>query len=211
MLPHYASGIESTGLLVVERFEVGEALHFKLNMPVVRPPMAERKEFIVILSVVSLSLSTTLFSTLNEVYQQLQFIINVQHDCQASECDVSGIRRQLQERQESNKIIRTITHRDDTNFIINMHAIHNAMLLRKFLPRYLVLPQHIFANQQQRLDLIGAKLAVDMVAKKAATQAKANETQRKKQEACTAAEVVRETAGPSSLQMLPAKHYQGQE
>ena len=140
MLPHYASGIESTGLLVVERFEVGEALHFKLNMPVVCPPMAERKEFVVIPSVVSLSLSTTLFSMFNEVYQQLQFIVNVQHDCQASGCDVSGITCQLQEQQESNKIICTVTHWDDTNFIINIHAIHNETLLCRFLPWYLVLP-----------------------------------------------------------------------
>jgi hypothetical protein len=59
LLPHDASGVESTGLLVVEKFEVGEALHFRLNMPVLRPPTAGRKEFIVIHSVVSCYLSVS--------------------------------------------------------------------------------------------------------------------------------------------------------
>jgi hypothetical protein len=53
LLPHDASGAECTGLLVVEKFEVGEALHFRLNMPVLRPAMAEMREFVVIPSIVS--------------------------------------------------------------------------------------------------------------------------------------------------------------
>lgn len=130
----------------------------------------------------------------------IQFIINVQHDCHACGCDASGITRQLQERQESMRSIRSIVHKDDTRFIINTHALHNATLLRKFLPRYLTVPRHLFLDRRRRLDELGIQTTTDMTAKKAATAAKAAETREKNKEARTAAGTT-----DSLLSGLPAK------
>ncbi|KAF8804948.1 hypothetical protein BYT27DRAFT_7105864, partial [Phlegmacium glaucopus] len=119
--------------------------------------------------------------------QALQFTFNVQHDCQAHKCEPTGSTRQLQERQETNRVIRSIVHKDDTNFIINLHALHNATLLRKFLPRYMTVPRPLFLDRRKRLDELGVKITEQMLAKKAATTAKAAETRKKNNQAKAAA------------------------
>lgn len=88
----------------------------------------------------------------------------------------------MQERQETDRITRSIVHNDDTNFIINLHALHNATLLRKFLPRYMTAPRHLFLNRRKRLDELGIQITEQMTVKKAATAAKAAETRRKNNE-----------------------------
>ncbi|KAJ6540253.1 hypothetical protein B0H10DRAFT_1767244, partial [Mycena sp. CBHHK59/15] len=70
----------------------------------------------------------------------VQFSFNVQHDCRACGCDASGITRQMQERQESDKLIHSIVHKGDNRFVINTHGFHNAALLRKYLPVALTKP-----------------------------------------------------------------------
>lgn len=138
----------------------------------------------------------------NPFAQALQFVINVQHDCNAAGCDATGIIRQLQERQESNKTVRSIIHKDNQLFVINTHAIHNGTLLRCFLPRYLTVPQHLFPDRRKRLDGLGAQTQVQMTAKKAATQAKAALTRQKNNEAQAEAE---ERNGGNSTQAAKRK------
>jgi hypothetical protein len=53
----------------------------------------------------------------------------------------------MQERQITGKTIKTIEHADDVHFVLNMHALHNAHLLRRVLPRQLVKPRHIQENR----------------------------------------------------------------
>ncbi|KAJ7124044.1 hypothetical protein C8R43DRAFT_827361, partial [Mycena crocata] len=96
----------------------------------------------------------------------IQFLINVQHDCRASGCDASGVTRQLQERQESERIIHSIVHKDDTRFIVNTHAFHNANLLRKALPVALTKPRPLFADRRRRHDELAVALAVTQKAKR---------------------------------------------
>ncbi|KAJ7937476.1 hypothetical protein B0H13DRAFT_1852447 [Mycena leptocephala] len=100
------------GILVVAKYDPGEALHPHYHMPILIPDMAAQR-----------------------VIVPSDFSFNVQHDCRASECDASGVTRQMQERQQSDKIIHSIVHKDDTRFIINLHGFHNARLLRKYLAR----------------------------------------------------------------------------
>ncbi|KAJ7835757.1 hypothetical protein B0H14DRAFT_2363210, partial [Mycena olivaceomarginata] len=73
--------------------------------------------------------------------KSIQFSFNVQHDCRASECDASGVTRQMQERQQSDTIIHSIVHKDYTRFITNLHGFHNARLLRKYVPLTLTKPR----------------------------------------------------------------------
>ncbi|KAJ7246592.1 hypothetical protein B0H12DRAFT_970689, partial [Mycena haematopus] len=90
----------------------------------------------------------------------IQFSFNVQHDCRACECDASGVTRQMQERQESETVVHSIVHKDDTCFIINTHGFYNARLLREYLPVALTKPRPLFPNRRQRHDELAAILSV---------------------------------------------------
>ncbi|KAJ7736973.1 hypothetical protein DFH07DRAFT_966662 [Mycena maculata] len=130
------------GVLVVDKHDVGEALHPQFHMPVLLPDAGARR--VVVPS------------------NSIQSSFNAQHDCRACGCDASGITRQMQERQESNTIIHSIVHKDDTRFVINMHGFHNAGLLRKYLPVALTKPRPLYPEGER-----------------AATQAKAAATREK--------------------------------
>ncbi|KAJ6601678.1 hypothetical protein B0H10DRAFT_1958311 [Mycena sp. CBHHK59/15] len=147
------------GILVVAKYDPGEALHPHYRMPILLPDTAAHR--IVVPS------------------DSIQFSFNVQHDCRASECDASGVTRQMQERQQSDTIIHSIVHKDDTRFIINLHGFHNARLLRKYLPVALTTPRPLFADHRQRHDELSAILTVTQKAKCAATQEKAAATREK--------------------------------
>ncbi|KAJ7016464.1 hypothetical protein C8F04DRAFT_922745, partial [Mycena alexandri] len=90
----------------------------------------------------------------------IQFSFNAQHDCRACECDSSGITKQMQERQESDTIIHSIVHKDDDHFVINTHGLHNAGLLRRYLPVALTKPRPLFTDRRKRHDDLSALLVV---------------------------------------------------
>ncbi|KAJ6595333.1 hypothetical protein B0H10DRAFT_1689316, partial [Mycena sp. CBHHK59/15] len=93
------------------------------------------------------------------------FSFNAQHDCRACGCDASGVTRQMQERQESDKLIHFIVHKGDDRFVINTHGFHNAALLRKYLPVALTKPRPLFPDQRRRHDELSAPLAAAQKAK----------------------------------------------
>ncbi|KAJ3803834.1 hypothetical protein F5876DRAFT_54069, partial [Lentinula aff. lateritia] len=107
------------------------------------------------------------------------FVVNVQHDCQGSNCQASGTTKQKQERQQSNITFKTIQHVDDQKFIINTHALHNAHHLRRFLPRYLTVPCPLYPDRKQWHRELAGKLVVTQVEKRAKTNRKAAETRAK--------------------------------
>ncbi|KAF7370029.1 hypothetical protein MSAN_00632900 [Mycena sanguinolenta] len=147
------------GILVVTKYDVGEALHPHYHMPILLPN----------------AVSTRVVVPSNSI----QFSFNVQHDCRACGCDASGVTRQMQERQESDTTIHSIVHKDDTRFIINTHGFHNAGLLRKYLPVALTKPRPLFPDRRKRHDELSAVLAVTQKAKRAAIQEKAAATREK--------------------------------
>ncbi|KAJ6632090.1 hypothetical protein B0H10DRAFT_2159562 [Mycena sp. CBHHK59/15] len=64
------------------------------------------------------------------------FIFNVQHDCYGSKCPaVEDTESVIQERSATRKRQKVILHRDTNIYFINMHALHNADLLRDTLPQ----------------------------------------------------------------------------
>ncbi|KAJ7261648.1 hypothetical protein C8J57DRAFT_1450891 [Mycena rebaudengoi] len=119
----------SQGLLVFDKYNIGEALHPHLHMPVL--------------------LTDTQSGRMVVPSDALQFSFNAQHDCRACGCDASGVTRQMQERQESDTLIRSIVHKNDTRYVINTHAFHNAGLLRKILPVALTKPRPLFADRRK--------------------------------------------------------------
>lgn len=80
--------------------------------------------------------------------QQLQFIFNVQHDCERGKCQTAIIDSTVTQEHESiTRRMPVLQHSDDLYFVINTHALHNAHLLRQILPRSLVAPAHTQADR----------------------------------------------------------------
>ncbi|KZV93889.1 hypothetical protein EXIGLDRAFT_571793, partial [Exidia glandulosa HHB12029] len=77
---------------------------------------------------------------LNRASQDIRFIVNVQHDCRSSGCTPSGTRVVRQERTASSKTVSVLEHVQNSRYIINTHAFHNAARLRRAIPRSLTVP-----------------------------------------------------------------------
>lgn len=93
---------------------------------------------------------------------------------------------QMQERQETTIRISLIDHQDKTNYVLNMHALHNAHLLRKILPQRLVQPVSLHGDQTAREahhHAIAATLWVTQTEKWARTAAKRKATNNAKKRA----------------------------
>ncbi|EIW77677.1 hypothetical protein CONPUDRAFT_39787, partial [Coniophora puteana RWD-64-598 SS2] len=93
-------------------------------------------------------------------------IFSAQHDCIDGKCKPGeGSRRQMQERIETDKVIRTIDHTNDSRFVINMHALHNAGIIRKLLPRHCVKPTLLYPDRKSHHVAVAAKLRKSQDAK----------------------------------------------
>lgn len=68
------------------------------------------------------------------------FQYNVQHNCREAQCAASGQRAILQEQVQTELSESFIEHKPLDRFLINMHAFHNAHLIRAVLPRNLTSP-----------------------------------------------------------------------
>ncbi|KAF8489838.1 hypothetical protein JB92DRAFT_2629245, partial [Gautieria morchelliformis] len=67
----------------------------------------------------------------------VKFQFNAQHDCHSGECVLSGCPFQHQEREVTEHTVPVLVHAGDAHFIINLHALHNASILREILPHHL--------------------------------------------------------------------------
>ncbi|KIJ08370.1 hypothetical protein PAXINDRAFT_88936, partial [Paxillus involutus ATCC 200175] len=86
------------------------------------------------------------------------FIVNIQHNCYDTKCAPSGRRFRQQERMDSQIEEHYIEHKDDQHFLLNTHALHNAAILRKTLPRHLTAPIPFITNRCERHDMLAATL-----------------------------------------------------
>jgi hypothetical protein len=80
-------------------------------------------------------------------------------------------------------MIKSICHEDDKHFVVNTHALHNATLLRQFLPRSLTKPMSLYDDREARHHNIAATLWITQAEKRARTAAKWIATQDAKKKA----------------------------
>ncbi len=118
--------------------------------------------------------------------QDILFDFNAQHDCVFSQCEIGDSDIYIrQERLETDVRQKHLAHSNDARYLLNMHALHNAHLIRDTLPRTLVAPipyKPPTIRAQFHRDM-AASLQVSGPEKRANTQAKAKETrERKKKE-----------------------------
>ena len=98
-------------------------------------------------------------------------------------CLPTALRRQVQERQETEQTVKSIYHEDDKHFVVNTHALHNVTLLHKFLPCNLTAPKSLYNDCEAKHHEIAAKLQVTQAEKHARTAAKQKATQDAKKKA----------------------------
>ncbi|KZT28379.1 hypothetical protein NEOLEDRAFT_1161183 [Neolentinus lepideus HHB14362 ss-1] len=147
----------SGGIALIETFRVLSTAHERLNMPILLRS--------------SDTPAVTPVKTMD-----ILFLFNAQHDCTQGNCGATGWRSVHQERQTTSLQERCIVHEDDDRFILNMHALHNAALIRDVLPRSLTKPQRYLSNRSSKLNEISESLRISGPAKRAESAAKAAET-----------------------------------
>lgn len=86
----------------------------------------------------------------NRFLQACEFIVNVQHDCAARKCALTGTRVILQERMDTGLTERAIKHNDDNNFVLNIHALHNAHRVRRIVSSKVIGCQTV-PSEEERL------------------------------------------------------------
>ncbi|KAI0364661.1 hypothetical protein BV20DRAFT_955717, partial [Pilatotrama ljubarskyi] len=91
---------------------------------------------------------------------EILFITNVQHNCRDGGCSASGRRVVRQERQDTAITMPAIEHKDDNLFLLNTHALHNAALLRKALPRHLTKPKPFLQDRENEHKRVAAALRI---------------------------------------------------
>ena len=80
----------------------------------------------------------------------------------------------MQERVESGQVEVCIEHQPIERFIINMHAFHNAHLIRASLPRSLVVPIPLYPDRQRTHFECAERLRVAQQVKRTAAKARKN-------------------------------------
>ncbi|THU75815.1 hypothetical protein K435DRAFT_706355, partial [Dendrothele bispora CBS 962.96] len=116
------------------------------------------------------------------------FDFNAQHDCVSTGCQI-GVSDTyvMQERMQTTKHKACIVHVNDGRYLLNMHALHNAHLIREALPRHLVAPVPLKSDRVEFHKQLSASLQVSGVEKRALTRTKAAETRERNKKAKEAA------------------------
>ncbi|KAF8972139.1 hypothetical protein BDZ97DRAFT_2015119 [Flammula alnicola] len=113
--------------------------------------------------------------------KDILFLFNAQHDCFSANCKPVNAPI-LQERKTTTKMQAIIKHVNMQRYFVNMHALHNAHLLRETLPRHLTEPKLIFADRRSKHKESATILRVTGPAKRADAVAKAAETRNKRKQ-----------------------------
>ncbi|KAF6765746.1 hypothetical protein DFP72DRAFT_798276 [Ephemerocybe angulata] len=148
-----SSGLQS--LIYIEQFTLGHAKHPELGMPVLS--LADEPHMLISPSAI-------------------EFEISVQHDCYTLSCQPTATRYEHQEREETTRTRALIQHVDDTHFVLNIHSVHNAHLLRRVLPRELYAPTPLYADRAAHHALLASELRITQSDKRARTKEKTRAT-----------------------------------
>ncbi|KAJ6473049.1 hypothetical protein C8R45DRAFT_1054844 [Mycena sanguinolenta] len=90
--------------------------------------------------------------------EDLLFKFNAQHDCRRFSCHLVESAGPRQERSQSKLTQKIISHSNESRFLINMHALHNAHLIRETLLRHLTAPGQLFSDRYAKHSEFAAAL-----------------------------------------------------
>ncbi|KAF8524727.1 hypothetical protein JB92DRAFT_2703097 [Gautieria morchelliformis] len=155
----------SHGCVILERFIVSDTMDPHYEMPFLT--RSEHERHVTVLP------------------KHVKFHFNAQHDCHSGECVLSGCRLRPQEREVTEHTVPVLAHADDAHFIINLHALHNASILREMLPRHLTAPTpiHVYSKAFHYQTATQLRVTQDQKRKTSAAKSKATrlENKRKRQ------------------------------
>ncbi|EGO02631.1 hypothetical protein SERLA73DRAFT_48037, partial [Serpula lacrymans var. lacrymans S7.3] len=113
-------------LVVIDKFLLLNSKHPHFNMPeIIRPPTPRMHTILAM---------------------ELLFIVNVQHNYFDSGCHASGQQFCVQERLKTTTEESYIEHTNTNKYILNLHALHNAIIIRQTLPHHLTAPTMYLKN-----------------------------------------------------------------
>ncbi|CUA75716.1 Dynein heavy chain, cytoplasmic [Rhizoctonia solani] len=107
---------------------------------------------------------------------EVECLVNLQHDCATSrKCECTKITYEIQERERTSRVLLRVNHSDQVHFIINIHALHNSLRLRRAISPELHLrkalsldKEEIFSAAIEKMKTNRAEKARIAAAKKAA-------------------------------------------
>ena len=115
--------------------------------------------------------------------QNIRFIFNAQHHCKSGNCKIHN-RTQVQEREQTTRTVPYMERTDDEIFLVNMHAIHNASLIRETVKAVYGGPKPYFGgDRQSRHNEAAAKLRVSGPKKRAEANEKRKATRERNKSA----------------------------
>ncbi|KAI0705206.1 hypothetical protein BC835DRAFT_1499367 [Cytidiella melzeri] len=150
------------GLVQVERFAVSGLPDTRMNMPVLYRECAS-----ILIDVVPV--------------KNIAFIFNAQHDCLTAECAVED-QTVHQERRITSLTQKAVRHGAMQRYFVNMHALHNAALIRSTLPRHLSMPKPYFNDRVAKHQEFADKVSSVNSKRRDATAAKARDTRARKKQ-----------------------------
>ncbi|KAJ4492105.1 hypothetical protein C8J55DRAFT_533997 [Lentinula edodes] len=117
-------------VITIEDFILGPIRHPQFNMPVLHKQELGAGYF-----------------TVNS--SEILFRLSVQHDCRSMHCSATGTQAVIQEHEATERTTHYIEHVDDKHFVINMHSLHNANLIRALLPHNLTEPKPLHSDRER--------------------------------------------------------------
>lgn len=201
IVPSRSSEKPENARVLIEEFVIEDTRDERMNMPVLTPHSELDGVFRFLEPKVRCHYSWFMKCTEINLCQDILFIFNVQHDCRSANCTMAD-HYMMQERQLTSRTQSVITHGPLRRFFLNMHALHNAALIRETLPRHLTKPIPYFEDRHAKHLEFAAQLQVSGPIKRAGAQAKAAETRARNKKADKGAPQAAEDrtalAGPST-------------
>ncbi|KAI0697695.1 hypothetical protein BC835DRAFT_1413545 [Cytidiella melzeri] len=151
------------GLVQVERFAISGQPDARLNMPVLH-----RECSLILIDIVPV--------------KNIAFIFNAQHDCLTAECTTHD-ENVHQERRITGLTQKGVRHGEMQRYFINMHALHNAALIRRTLPRHFSKPNPFYIDRVAKHQEFSDKVSSVNTKRRDAAVAKARDTRARKKEA----------------------------
>ncbi|CAE6445078.1 unnamed protein product, partial [Rhizoctonia solani] len=110
---HRLANGSTVDYVLIERYTLGEQKHPLLDMPVV-----SRSSIVAYVPAM-----------------EVECLVNLQHDCARSRrCECTKVTYEIQERERTSKKLLRVNHSDQVWFIVNIHALHNSLRLRRAIP-----------------------------------------------------------------------------
>ena len=82
-------------------------------------------------------------------FQDILFTFSAQHDCQLCKCPTTATQHIRQDWQMTDLTLHLVAHSEQKLYLVNMYALHNAVLLCEALPRDLIAPRPLHSDWKE--------------------------------------------------------------